>query len=101
MARNKTAFVKKNTSKKEESKTAPPSQVVKKTSSKVSSKAIKKTAPADGGVKKSFRYRPGTVALREIKRYQKSADLLFKRAPFQRLVKNVAEGICPDYRFQG
>ena len=33
-------------------------------------KAKKKTAPAAGGVKgKSYRFRPGTVAIREIKRY--------------------------------
>ena len=32
-------------------------------------KAIKKTAPAEGGMKKKMRWRPGTVALREIKRY--------------------------------
>ena len=46
----------------------------------------KKTAPAKGGMKegerKKPRFRPGTVALREIKRYQKSTDLLIPRAPF-------------------
>ncbi len=42
----------------------------------------KKTAPAAGGVKKQRRWRPGTVALREIKRYQKSTELVIKRAPF-------------------
>jgi len=44
---------------------------------------MKKTAPADGGVKvRKFRFRPGTVALREIKRYQKSTSLLLLKAPF-------------------
>jgi histone H3 len=42
----------------------------------------KKTAPADGGMKRKFRFRPGTVALREIKRYQKSTDMLLLKAPF-------------------
>ena len=50
------------------------------------SMAKKKTAPAEGGVK-ARRFRPGTVALREIKRYQKSVDTLIPRAPFQRLVR--------------
>lgn len=36
--------------------------------------------------KKKHRYRPGTVALREIRRFQKTTDLLIKHAPFQRLV---------------
>ncbi|XP_065078906.1 histone H3, embryonic-like [Ochlerotatus camptorhynchus] len=39
-------------------------------------KATRKSAPATGGVKKSHRYRPGPVALREIRRYQKSTELL-------------------------
>jgi histone H3 len=45
-------------------------------------KAIKKTAPAEGGMKKKMRWRPGTVALREIKRYQKATELLLAKAPF-------------------
>ena len=42
------------------------------------SKAIKKTAPADGGMKmkKKFRYKAGTVVLREVKKYQKTVDNL-------------------------
>jgi len=67
------------------------------------SKAIKKkSAPAEGGVKdkKTIRYKPGTVALREIKRYQKSNELLLPRAPFQRLVRAIAEKCCPGLRFQ-
>ena len=52
-----------------------------KTNAKKSSKAQKKAAPAEGGVKKR-RFRPGTIALREIKRYQKSITNLIPRAPF-------------------
>ena len=37
------------------------------------------------------RYRPGTVALREIRRYQKNTDLLIKKLPFQRLVREIAQ----------
>jgi histone H4 len=42
------------------------------------------------GVRKPRRYRPGTVALREIRRYQKSSDLLIARAPFRRLARQIA-----------
>lgn len=43
------------------------------------------TGPAPDRAKK--RYKPGTVALREIRRYQKSTDLLLLKTPFQRLVR--------------
>jgi histone H3 len=46
-----------------------------------------------GGVKKPHRYRPGTVALREIRRYQKSTELLIRKLPFQRLVRQIAQEI--------
>jgi histone H3 len=66
----------------------------------VSEKAARKSAPATGGVKKPHRYRPGTVALREIRRYQKSTDLLIRKLPFQRLVREIAQKMIPDLRFQ-
>lgn len=50
--------------------------------------------------KRAHRYRPGTVALREIRRFQKSTDLLIRKLPFQRLVREVAEGVAKDLRFQ-
>ena len=65
-----------------------------------SSQAGKKSAPAEGGVKKTHRFRPGTVALREIKRYQKKTENLLPRAPFQRLVRSISDSIDPDLRFQ-
>lgn len=43
------------------------------------------------GVKKPHRYRPGTVALREIRKYQKSTELLIRKLPFQRLVREIAQ----------
>ena len=46
--------------------------------------------PATGGVKKPHRYRPGTVALREIRRYQKSTYLLLRKGPFGRLVREIS-----------
>lgn len=63
-------------------------------------RAARKSAPASGGVKKPHRYRPGTVALREIRRYQKSAELLIRKRPFQRLVREIAQDFKPDLRFQ-
>lgn len=53
-----------------------------------------------GGVKKPHRYRPGTVALREIRRYQSTTDLLIRKAPFQRLVREIAQDYKSDIRFQ-
>jgi histone H3 len=63
--------------------------------------ARKSTRPATGGVKKPHRYRPGTVALREIRRYQKNVDLLIRKLPFQRLVREIAQDWKSDLRFQG
>ncbi|KVH90827.1 Histone-fold, partial [Cynara cardunculus var. scolymus] len=51
----------------------------------LATKAARKSAPATGGVKKPHRFRPGTVALREIRKYQKSTELLIRKLPFQRL----------------
>jgi histone H3 len=65
----------------------------------LASKAARKSAPATG-VKKPHRFRPGTVALREIRKYQKSTELLIRKLPFQRLVREVAEGFKRDLRFQ-
>ena len=49
---------------------------------------------------KKRRYRPGTVALREIRRYQRRTDLLIRKAPFQRLVREIAQEMKRDVRFQ-
>jgi len=64
---------------------------------------------AIGGVKKPHRYRPGTVALREIRKYQKTTNLLIRKLPFQRLVREIVRDLVDDinsptqnqyYRFQ-
>ena len=62
--------------------------------------AARKSCPATGGIKKPRRFRPGTVALREIRRYQKSTELLIRKLPFQRLVKEIAVDFRHDLRFQ-
>ena len=66
----------------------------------ISNKAARKTAPIDIGIKRPHRYRPGVVALREIRKFQKSTDLLIRKLPFQRLVREIAEEFKTDLRFQ-
>ena len=67
----------------------------------VATKAAKKSAnTTSGGVKKPHRFKPGTVALREIRKYQKSTDLLIRKLPFQRLVREIAQDYKTDLRFQ-
>lgn len=51
-------------------------------------------------VKRPRRYRPGTVALREIRRYQKGTDLLIRKLPFQRLVREITQDFNYQLRFQ-
>ncbi|XP_074310599.1 histone H3.3-like [Silene latifolia] len=67
---------------------------------KLAYKVTRKSVPSIGGVKKPHRYRPGTVALREIRKYQKSTELLIRKLPFQRLVREVAQNFKSDLRFQ-
>lgn len=68
-------------------------------------KAARKNLPSDGTpkVKKPHRFHPGTVALREIRKYQKGVELLVRKLPFQRLVREIAQNAPiekPDLRFQ-
>jgi histone H3 len=44
-------------------------------------------------MRKPHRWRPGTVALREIRKFQKTTDLLIRKAPFQHLVQEVVEQV--------
>ena len=54
-----------------------------------------------GTIRKARRFRPGTVALKEITKFQKGTELLIRKLPFQRLVREV---VClkyqQQYRFQ-
>ena len=62
-----------------------------------------KIIPGDwtaGHKKKPHRFRPGTIALREIRKYQKSTDLFIRKLPFQRLVCEVASDFKSDLHFQ-
>ena len=68
----------------------------------VGGKAPWKEFRKGGKEKKTRRYRPGTVALREIRRYQKSTELLIRKLPFSRLVREIAQEVGKrDLRFQG
>lgn len=60
----------------------------------------KKIADPKIALKKKRHYRPGTVALREIRKYQKTTNLMLGKLPFQRLVRSVALELKSDLRFQ-
>lgn len=67
----------------------------------LATKAAKKSSgTTSSGLKKPHRFRPGTVALREIRKYQKSTELLVRKLPFQRLVREIAQEYKTDLRFQ-
>ena len=83
--------------KKEEQRAAKAAKATKKSGVK---------APK-GGVKRLHRFQPGTVALKEIRRYQKSTELLIQKLPFQRLVREISgdhkvitSTLCGKVRFQ-
>ncbi|KAI3886819.1 hypothetical protein MKW98_017171 [Papaver atlanticum] len=83
----------KQTARKSTGEKAPGKQLV--------TKASRKYAPTAGGVKKPHIYRPGTVALRfEIRKYQKSAELLIRKLPLQSLVREIAQDLKTNLRFQ-
>ncbi|KAL6046370.1 histone H3.3-like [Balamuthia mandrillaris] len=50
-------------------------------------------------VQKPHRYRPGTVALREIRTFQKSTDLIIRRVAFERLIREIAQDFRCGLRF--
>ena len=65
-----------------------------------SKKAKKSCGPQASGVKVPFKFRPGTVALRDIRKYQKCTELLLRKLPFQRLVREIAQSSKDGLRFQ-
>eukprot|EP00055_Hartaetosiga_balthica_P005025 m.14081 g.14081 ORF g.14081 m.14081 type:complete len:150 (-) comp4249_c3_seq1:21-470(-) len=54
----------------------------------------------DMGVKKKRRFRPGTIALKQIRQYQKTTELLIRKLPFQRLVREIAHDFKRELRFR-
>mmetsp|Transcript_22144 Transcript_22144/g.56766 ORF Transcript_22144/g.56766 Transcript_22144/m.56766 type:complete len:150 (+) Transcript_22144:303-752(+) len=60
-------------------------------------KTQKPARPAKGGPQdKPHRWRPGTVALREIRKYQKSTDLLIRKLPFARVVREITLNVSQE-----
>ena len=72
------------------------------TSSQLTGDGKRRREARCGRIRKPRRYRPGTVALREIRRYQKSSELLIRKIPFQRLVREIVRNLYPhdNLRFQ-
>lgn len=62
--------------------------------------AATKTHFGAGGVKKPHRYRPGTQALREIRRYQKGGELLLPKAPMERLIREITRDFSWSWNFR-
>ena len=50
--------------------------------------------------RRPHRYRPGTVALREIRKYQRTTGLLIKKLPFQRTVKEIMATVCNELGYE-
>ena len=73
---------------------------VKAPRKKLATKAACKALVVKNKERKPRRYRPGTVALREIRKFQKSTKLLIKKMPFQRLVREICQNWRNDLRFQ-
>jgi histone H3 len=65
-----------------------------------SKKAGPKKAARPPGQKKQRRFRPGTVALRTIRKLQKTTGTLIRRAPFYRMARCLAAVTMEGYRFQ-
>ena len=53
-----------------------------------------------GGVKKPHHFRPGTVALQEIRKYQRSTDLLCRRLSVAYLIREISQDFKVGLRFQ-
>jgi len=66
----------------------------------IATKAARMSCPTAGGIKKPHRYRPGTVALREIRKYQATTELLIPKRKFQNFVREIAQCFKADLRFQ-
>ncbi|KAM0676601.1 histone H3-7 [Binucleata daphniae] len=67
----------------------------------LTTKAARKTSTLpQTGIKKP-RFTAGTVAIREVRRYQNSTELLMRKLPFQRFVRNITHQHKADLRFQG
>ncbi|OMJ80378.1 hypothetical protein SteCoe_19371 [Stentor coeruleus] len=85
---------------KQTARKTPAGKTPKKQLAIKAAKKVASTSVTTSGVKKPHRFRPGTVALREIRKFQKSTELLIRKLPFQRLVREIAQEYKTDLRFQ-
>lgn len=68
----------------------------------LSTKAARKTSSvtdSEAATKQPTRFRPGSVALKEIRKYQKSTECLIRKLPFTRFVRDIASKFKADARF--
>ena len=72
----------------------------KLTSRKLSGDGTRRKKQTTGNVRRRRKFRPGTVALREIRKYQKSTELLIQKLPFQRLVREVFSQMSSTQTFR-
>jgi histone H3 len=101
MARTKATAMRRDTKTKTGGKTGGKTGAKSPRATFTSVAARKEAMPAAIKTSKPHRYRPGTVALREIRKYQKGTELLIRRLPFQRLVREIAQTfVDKDLRFQ-
>jgi histone H3 len=67
----------------------------------VSAKSARKSVvPPEAQAPKRSRFKPGSVALKEIRKYQKTTELLIRKRPFQRMVRELCKSKNGDMRFQ-
>lgn len=78
----------------------PPGFFVRKTAERRARTARQLAHSASASPKRKRRSRPGTVALREIRKYQKSTDLLIQKLPFQRIVRKILGDVAPNTAFK-
>ncbi|OAX44563.1 histone-fold-containing protein [Rhizopogon vinicolor AM-OR11-026] len=78
-----------------------PSKRPRQPTARKSTGRAKPTPASVRAQRKKRRYRPGTLALREIRKYQRSTDLLLRRLPFSRVVREIALDMMTDTNYTG
>lgn len=54
------------------------------------------SSAVNSGVRKMHRFKPGTVALRKVRKLQRSTDNLLRFAPFLRLTRSILQDLFPS-----
>lgn len=58
----------------------------------MSAKSVPSSSLTQASTAKRPRFKAGALALKEIRKYQKSTDLLIRKRPFQRMVRELCKG---------